>query len=184
MDLIAQLFNPDRLLREVAGWALFQINAAEYEEHVNRLSPDIRNDLERAIRQKNEGRTLMVFEKTLFLQKIGCFEGIPGVTVSFLADICDEVHLKTRQTLVLDDRYQNNFFVVYRGSTELFVKGKPVKDYLVGDLIGEQLSVPGYGQASVLTATNDTTLLRFNKDLFYELLAGNVRVADQVLEFT
>lgn len=184
MDLIAQLFNPDRLLREVAGWALFQINAAEYEEHVNRLSPDIRNDLERAIRQKNEGRTLMVFEKTLFLQNIGCFEGIPGVTVSFLADICDEVHLKNRQTLVLDDRYQNNFFVVYRGSTELFVKGKPVKDYLVGDLIGEQLSVPGYGQASVLTATNDTTLLRFNKDLFYELLAGNVRVADQVLEFT
>lgn len=182
MDLIAQLFNPDRLLREVAGWALFQINASEYEEHVRRLALDVRRELDRAIRNQPDGRALMVFEKVLFLQKISCFEGMPGVTVSFLADICDELYLKNRQTLVLDDRLQNYFYIVYSGSGELFVKGKPVRDYFEGEFIGEQLAVPGYVQAYVLTATNDTTLLRVNKDLFYELLAGNVRMADQVLE--
>lgn len=183
LDLIAQLFNPDRLLREVAGWALYQINPADYDEHAERLSPQVRKELDRAIRNQLEGRSLMVFEKVLFLEKISCFEGMSGVSLSFVADICDEVYLKNRQTLVLDDKLQNFFYIVYEGSTELFVKGKPAKDYLVGEFIGEQLSIAGYGQAYVLTATNDTLLLRVNKDLFYELLAGNVKMADQVLEF-
>ena len=28
LDLIAQLFNPDTLIREVSAWALYQIDAA------------------------------------------------------------------------------------------------------------------------------------------------------------
>jgi ATP/ADP translocase len=182
LDLIAQLFNPDRLLREVAAWSLYQINPADYEEHAQRLGPDVSKALDRAIRNQRENRALMVFEKVLFLQRISFFDGMPGVSLSFLADICDELYLKNRQTLVLDDKLQNYFFIVYEGSGELFVKGKPVKDYMVGEFIGEQLAVAGYAQAYVFHATNDSVLLRVNKDLFYELLAGNVRMADQVLE--
>jgi len=37
MDLIAQLFNPDTLIRETAAWALLQIDPALYTTHTARL---------------------------------------------------------------------------------------------------------------------------------------------------
>src|SRR5690606_17688885 len=63
LDLIAQLFNPDPLLYEVAAWALFQINPQEYQSNVVRLGEARKRELDHLIL---ESRKMMRFEKVLF----------------------------------------------------------------------------------------------------------------------
>jgi CRP-like cAMP-binding protein len=48
--------------------------------------------------------------------------------------------------------------------------------------VGEMLAPGGFANANVLVAKEDSLLLRFSKDMFYELLAGSVKLTDKVLE--
>ena len=42
LDLIAQLFNPDWLLREVSAWALYKIHPDSYEQNAKRLGEEVK----------------------------------------------------------------------------------------------------------------------------------------------
>jgi hypothetical protein len=181
LDLIAQMFNPDRLVREVAAWALFQINPSQYHTNVARLGENVRRELDEAILDGPNSR-LMIFEKVIFFRSIPIFSGTPGISLSFLADICAEHRLKENASLSVDEKLNNNFYIVHTGRAEYYARGRYFGEFGKGQFIGEMLAVQGYANSNVLVAKEDTLLLQFNKDLFYELLADNVRLTDHVLE--
>jgi ATP:ADP antiporter, AAA family len=181
LDLIAQMFNPDRLIREVSAWALYQISPGQYQINSIRLGETIKRELDETILASNQSR-LMVFEKVLFFKSIGMFEGTPGISLSHLADISEEERIKANSSLSVDEKLNNHFYIVYSGKVEYYSKGRFVAEYGKGQFVGEMLSSPGFANSNVLVAKDDTLLLEFNKDLFYELLADNVRLTDRVLE--
>lgn len=181
LDLIAQMFNPDRLVREVAAWALYQISSQQYQQNSLRLGETIKNELDEAIMNGVQTR-LMSFEKVLFFKTVPMFAGTPGISLSYLADISQEDRLKADGSLSVDEKLNNYFYIVYAGRVEYYSKGRFMKEYGKGQFIGEMLAAPGFANANVLVAKEDTVLLEFNKDLFYELLADNVRLTDRVLE--
>ena len=183
LDLIAQLFNPDRLIREVAAWSLYEINAQSYQINTDRLNEDVKRDLDSVIVVGKEQLHLMTIDKVLFYQGLDFFEGISGLSLSFLADISDEVDLKEGQSLVTDEKKNNNFYILYKGSVDYFDKGRLATNYKKGQFIGEMVSSHGFVNSNILLAKEETILLRINKDLFYELLAENVKLADRVLEY-
>jgi AAA family ATP:ADP antiporter len=183
LDLIAQLFNPDQLVREVAAWALFRIDPQTYRSNVVRLDDQIRRKLDDTILERSGGASIMLLEKVLFYQKIKVFEGLPGITLSFLADISEELKLPDKKVMVMDERLTNDFFVIYRGAAQFYSKGNHVSDFTKGQFIGEMLAASGFANANQIMAEGDTTLLKINKDLFYELVADNVKLADKILEF-
>ncbi len=49
LDLIAQLFNPDRLIREVSAWALYQHSPEVYDENTKRLGEVSKKELDALI---------------------------------------------------------------------------------------------------------------------------------------
>jgi ATP:ADP antiporter, AAA family len=183
LDLIAQLFNPDRLIREVAAWALYQIDPASYRSNVDRLEVEIKKSLDRTVLDQGTNSSLMVFEKVIFYQSISVFEGIPGITLSYLSDISEEIRLHEQQTLSIDEKFNNYFYIIYYGSVQYFVKGNHEMDFSKGQFIGEMLSSPGFANTNLIVALEETILLKLNKDLFYELVSDNVRLADKVLEY-
>ncbi|MFZ6001507.1 MAG: cyclic nucleotide-binding domain-containing protein, partial [Bacteroidota bacterium] len=117
-----------------------------------------------------------------FFKSISMFTGMPGVTLSYLADISAEERLKDGASLSVDEKLNNHFYIVYSGSIEYYSKGRFLANYAKGQFIGEMLASPGFANSNVLVAKDDTVLLKFNKDLFYELLADNVKLTDRVLE--
>jgi AAA family ATP:ADP antiporter len=181
LDLIAQMFNPDRLIREVSAWALHQIDPGQYEKDSARLGQQTKKDLDAAV-LRGEGSRLMIFEKVLFYKSIALFEGTPGIGLSYLADISDEEVIKTGESLSVDDKLTTSFYIVYAGNVEYFNKGKLAGTYTRGQFIGEMITGGGFANSNVLVAKEDAILLRFNKELFYEILAGTVKLADKVLE--
>jgi ATP:ADP antiporter, AAA family len=85
--------------------------------------------------------------------------------------------------LVLDERFNNNFFVVVSGNVQFFLKGELTSNFSSGQFIGEMLGLPTFVNTNLLTASDDAVVIRFNKDQFYELLSDNVSLADKMIEY-
>ena len=181
LDLISHMFNPDKLIREVSGWSLYQINAEAYQTHSARLGDVAKKELDASILAGQQSR-LMKFEKVLFFKSIRLFEGTPGIALSYLSDFSEEERIKANSSLSLDEKMNNHFYVIYSGTLEYYCKGRIGGEYSSGQFVGEMLAPSGFANANVLVAKEDSLLLKFNKDLFYELLAGSVKLTDKVLE--
>lgn len=180
LDLIAQLFNPDPLVREVSAWALFQMNEDEYHANTKRLGDSMKRELDLLILHSKK---MMRFEKVLFFQKINIFQQVPGVVLAALADISEEVRMKEGAILPLDEKVNNNFYLLVNGVVDYLYKGEVQKQFTEGQFIGEMLGAPNYVNANLLKAQTDIIVVKFHKSQFYELLSDNVKLADQVLEY-
>ncbi len=180
LDLIAQQFNPDQLIREMAAWALYEIDPESYKANVGRLGEDIADDLNEII---ITGEKSMIFDKVMFLSEMETFANTSGLNLSFLADISEEQVLSPNQSLTLDEKSNNNFYIVYRGTVRFYQNGEQKEVYSPGQFLGEMLAVPGFAQSNQIISDEKSVLLKINKDLLYELLAENVKLADRVLEY-
>jgi ATP:ADP antiporter, AAA family len=180
LDLIAQLFNPDAFINEVSAWALYQINPEEYQKNVRRLGDYQRRELDDLI---IHSKRMTRFEKVLFFQKITVFENIPGITLSYLADISEEIRMNSGESLVLDDQSNTYFYVLVAGEIDFYQRGLLVSKFSQGQFIGEMLGLPTFVNTNVLIAQSDVVILKLRKGQFYELLSDNVRLADKILEF-
>ena len=183
MDLIAQLFNPDLLIRETAAWSLHQINPESYKLNVVRLGDDIKRSLDNAVLDKGNRSTILYFDKVMFFQNIPLFEGMAGLTLSYLADISKTLMLSPGQILSIDEKQNNDFYIVFKGEVEYYEKNEFATTYNLGQFIGERLSAPGYVNSSMIKAKEAVTLLKFNKDRFYELTSNDVKLANKILEY-
>jgi MFS family permease len=180
LDLIAQLFNPDTLLREVSAWALHQHDPRVYEDNTRRLGEGAKRELDALI---IHSKKMTRFEMVLFFQKINFFETVPGITLSYLSDISQEIRMKPKDSLVLDERLNNFFYVIISGTVDFFERGALVSEFSEGQFIGEMLGLPNFVNTNLIIARSDVVILKFNKDQFYELLSDDVKLAGRVLEF-
>lgn len=184
LDLMAQMYNPDKLIRETASWALYQINPQQYKNHARILGEENMRAVTNAItsNESEKKSTIMLFDKVRFLKSIELFSGTYGLTLSYLADLSQTYFLKANKTLVLGQE-NNNFYIVYDGEVGNYQTGRLRKTYHAGEFIGEQLGEGNIINSNVILANEDALLLAFNKDQFYELIADQVKLADKILEY-
>jgi HEAT repeat protein/MFS family permease len=179
LDLIAQLFNPDILIREVAAWALAQISEEEYHENAARLGVAHKKRLDEVVLTQR----LSIFSKVLFFLEVDVFKEVPGITLTYLADISQEVMIRSNENLLLDEKVNNNFYVIVKGEVDFYQRGEFKSSFTQGEFIGEMVAMPNFVNANLVLAKADTSILRINKDQFYELLSDNVKLADKVTEY-
>ncbi len=177
-DLIANMFNPDPLIREMATWSLNKIDPEACKENMKRLGVNERKELERLIKSPNE-KSILRFDKVLFLREIDIFKDIFGLVLADLIDITQEILLNEGQFLDMEDLYRNNFFIVFSGSVNVLVDNKIIGKINKGEFIGEI----GYSKSNSVIATKKTVLLKMSKDSFYELLSDNIKLAEKMVEF-
>jgi AAA family ATP:ADP antiporter len=180
IDLIAQLFNPDALIREVSADALYKINPSQYHEHVARLGEVAKRALDAVVVEKS--RTSL-FERILFFSKLDAFEGITGLVLSHLGDISNELRLQEGEVIQIDSRTNNQFFVILKGEVDFIQRGEHAGKFIEGQFIGEMLGSNDFVNTNILIAKTEVIMLKFNKDQFYELLSDNISLADKILVF-
>ncbi|MBX2893850.1 MAG: HEAT repeat domain-containing protein [Cyclobacteriaceae bacterium] len=181
LDLIAQLFNPDLLIRETAAWALHQISPELYTTHVSRLGSEVKRMLDKTVLATDVSP--MLFDKILFFQQTELFEDVPGILLSYLADVTKTVIFQPGKTLLVDESNTTDFFIVYQGEVDYYDRANKVTSYLPGQFVGERLAYPGYINSHSLKAVKPSVILTINKEQFYELLAEHVAMADKFLEY-
>ncbi len=183
LDLIAQLFNQDKLIREISAWSLFQIDALQYENNSLRLGDSIKRELDAVILHEGTKSRLMLYDIISFYRKIELFNGMPGIALSNIADITIQYHLLENQSMVIDEKSNPYFFVFYSGVADYYFKGEKKNDLKRGQLISEVLSTSGFLNSNQVIAKEPSILLQINKDSFYELLSTDASLSDRVLEF-
>jgi HEAT repeat protein len=181
MDLIAQLFNPDRLIREIAAWSLYQIDPMEYSRNASRLNEDEKQGLDNVILPSKHSM-LMLYEIINFYRRIDFFGGMQGIVLSYFADVTEELHVSEGQAFIVDEKENPCFYFNFKGTITHFESGVEKNKFYAGDFIGEILSQNLSLSKNTIVAAEPSILLRLNKDIFYELLSSNVVLMDKVLE--
>lgn len=183
LDLIAQLFNPDPLIKEMAAWALYQISPEEYESNMLRFGMEVKNQMDALVLPGHSDARHSMFEKVTFYQGLEIFKGVSGLSLSFLADWSTEAVLRPGESIGIDEKTNTSFYIVYDGAVTHFQHGKKKSDFVKGQFIGEMLASPGHLNANILVSGEGATLLRISKEHVYELMAANVKLADRILDY-
>lgn len=181
-DLIANLFNPDPLIHEISAWAIYNINPILYEEHSSRIDVEVKKKLDVMIVHQRLG--LMKFYKIRFMKSTKVFNSVPGLVLSELADMAQDVHMRSGNTILVTENSNYNFYVVYEGEIEIIEAMKEVTQIEQGGFIGEIFSAHGPSGHSLIKAKTNTLLLKFFKDTFYDYLADHINLAERVVDET
>jgi AAA family ATP:ADP antiporter len=178
-DLIANLFNPDKLLLQAAASTIYKIDPEAYKKNVSRLKPSIRKDLDAVIlppvyleRDEDYRQPMTLIEKVIHLRNTKELKDVSGEQLSFLADFVEEIRVNEGYELI---KKGNNgtvpFYVVIDGSLVLMREGD--KDKILGNhtIVGEEFLLASETYNYTLRAMEKTTLLVINKDEWTDLLS-------------
>ncbi len=179
-DLIAHFFNPDLMIREVAAWAIYTMDADLYRKHVRRLPEKEQEYLNQLLEnQEEDNQYVLHFLRIHFLRTTTMFTDVEGV---LLAEIVDLLHVLTLDPLhQLSDQedFFDNFYIVYTGSMEIVRDGQLIKVMEEGVFLGE--SLPARENKKIIRAGSEgAVILKISKDLFYAWLSENVDLANQL----
>lgn len=173
-DVVAQLFNPDYLIRETAGWILYTKERAMFNKTALRLPYDIRKNLEDSLNYANKGSIYeLQMRKVLFLTTLKEFEGISGVVLCELVEIIKEIELVEGQTLDLKDDLQSPIYILVQGQISIG------KDYTFGK--GDVFSEPMLRfntNSNEIIAQADSLFFKFDKDKFFQIMIRHNELAN------
>ena len=184
-DLIANLFNPDIMVKEMAAWGIYNIDPELYFEHIERLPVQTKTELDRKILNRNidfeQGD--LAFEKVRFLQTMDVFSTITGLILSYVANSMPTKLLTEGDTLNLDGDMAQYFIIIRAGQVNQYSNGELLRTLEAKNFIGEQLDNQEDNSSNLIVALEDTNLLLINKDRYYELLSDNLLFAHSVIQY-
>lgn len=179
MDLVANLFNPDPVLRQTAGWAMYQISKSMYEHHASRIDKDIKREVDRVIlpplyADEHYHQDMLYVERTKILKKIDAFEEIPGLVLSELSVNVQERKMKEGAILVTEGQEGNTpMYIIVEGSARAFINEEYVGEVQPMELIGETHVLDSDVNTATIQLAEDSVVFLLDKDKFYELLSKN-----------
>lgn len=181
-DIIANLFNPDLMIQQMAGWALYQLDEALYHEHIVRVETEVQEVCNNRMSNKKAlGQGVLIFEKTLFLKSMKLFSNVPSLDLSHMADSMDELTLNEGDTISLGKEYANSFIIVVSGNLSYYQEGRAKVELAEGEFIGELILNEEELESVMVVANTDTELYVIDKDLWHDLLADNISFAHSVI---
>ncbi len=187
--LVANLFNPDHMLREIAAWALVKLDRSIYQENSYRLPRNIKKELDKIVlpstytREVDHQKMLHV-ERVMFLRQIEEFKKIPGVVLAELNDSVQEKKYTEGDVIINQgDNGDTPIFLVVKGTVEVLNGDQKVDVLEERAMIGEMNVLESDINDLTYLATNETLLFLISKDKFYELMSKNHQMANGVIDF-
>lgn len=173
--LISNLFNPDKLIREVTAEVIYTANPEKYKMLCTRIPERYRKELDVLIFpiKTTEWKTSM-FTKVTFLKSIPVFVNISGALLALLADNIEEVYHKAGDVLYKDNvNGSHPASIVYSGTISLSrqdgsVEGIYGSKYVLGDELILDTDVLNY----TVTAVEDTIIFKIDKDRFFDIVSS------------
>lgn len=183
LDLIAHIFNPDWLIKEMAAWALYQLGENIYNENIKRLPFHEKKRLDEVVlKESNIYNKSRAFEKILFLKDMDAFSEVSGLALAGVVDIVEVVVLEGGGYIAVDDHYNDNFYIVFDGLINIYESGRIIGGTQRGEFIGELLPSKSSKQSNKIMAVENSVLFKIQKDTFYELLSDNVSLAQKIVK--
>jgi hypothetical protein len=176
MDVIANIFNPDQLVCEIAAWALYQINPEGFDTHLLRLEQQQQTALKELIGSDEDEMLHFRLQRVRFLKSTDLFREIHGVMIAEICDVTDTMEVMPGRNLSFMPDFDQNFFILREGEINQVNDEEVVKTHQEGDFLGESLSSELSGKAYE-AGQSGAILYVINKEFFYEWLSDNLASA-------
>ena len=180
-ELIANLFNPDPLLRETGAWAIYSTDPAAYEWHVKRLPDDSRRELDGTIKaiqsgDRNGRKPTLGIEKVFSLKKSDLFSHISETILAELVPFFDEVAVESGD-IIPPEETDGKLYIIIQGGVQVR-KGEEESALLgEGDALGEIASPEVDDPPDSITATEPTRLFSIDQHVFCSFIADHIEAA-------
>lgn len=188
-DLIANLFNSDKLLLETAANAIYRIDPNVYRASTARLRPGVKKELDKAILppvyQEDRGnyhQKLLLIERVLLLKEIPEFASVPGDLLTYLAEELDELKLGEGDVLVeKGDTGHSNIYIIIDGAVDIYTDDRLQETKWRGGIIGHEAIKGFYLPGYAATIEKDCKLLALRKEEMLDLMSRHYEFVEAYL---
>ncbi|MBC8109856.1 MAG: hypothetical protein H7Y04_02215, partial [Verrucomicrobia bacterium] len=191
-NLMAQLFNPDKLICETAAFAIRRKDKVTYAQVSNRLNEYTKRNLDRIfepiVLEKNKeyqgAKIISQVEKVLFLKQIKDFEDIPGLILAETMEYLKTLKLRSGEQIRMDSETNYALYVIAKG--EIMLLGKEEEVYVVreneifGDFITQNTNI----SIEYIRATQDTIIYTLSKEHIFALIAKYQQLAKDFIQIS
>lgn len=168
--VLSHIFNKDRLLKEVAAWLVYHRSPDKFEQIIDRIPEEEREELVDTIAYNqlqdglNDGYYLLV-EIVMYLKQIAVFKHISGIQLCDLADNTKLIRLSAGKTIDLLNIENNAIYVVAEGQVLLSGESEDILEEK--GVIGELFNPDKNTRYNTLTANTDSIIFKLNTNNFY-----------------
>ncbi len=181
--LIAQLFNDDQLLQEIAAWVMYYKDREALDRISERLRPDQRKYLYDTISKNrlqeglNDGYYMGV-EMIMFLKNVPYFKNIKGLLLCDVVDKMVNSNLSSKELLkVPQSEDEERIYVVAEGEAFIKNNGKEVKRLKKGEVFGNLFNLEDKIEATHIEAFGDAVVFHISVYDFYNVMADHHELA-------
>ncbi|MEQ8416617.1 MAG: HEAT repeat domain-containing protein [Imperialibacter sp.] len=188
-DLIANLFNPDKLILQTSAWIIYQKDKAEYQRHTRRIRPGVKKDLDRAIvpptfveTEEDLHMKMLLIEKAVFVKGLDLFKTIPGSVLTDVVDASEEVRMKEGITFInKGDNGNAPIYIIVKGS--VLEQDDNGRQRTLGsrDVIGFNKLVETDQFEYNYTTTSEVIFLTISMEALFDLMSKNIEMVEATL---
>jgi len=131
-----------------------------------------------SIQNVNEGTPMPVlFERVILLKTVDLFHETPDPVLSHIAQALEEVHAPRGTTIIEKGELGTCLYIIVEGKVKVH-DGEHVLAYLGSrQVVGELALLDPEPRSASVTALEETTLLKLDWEVFYDLMVDNIEIA-------
>ncbi len=170
-DLVAQVFNPDDLLGELASLQLEKLDSQMFEEVLDRLPLDRKARLREVLRSLSEGQASLIWDKLKFIKDNSLFAGLSSVLQYRIAGQMTLTQLRGGEEMPISGRTGGTGLVLVRsGDLVPVLNKKEIGKLASQDLFGILPFMIAEKDALNVTAREDSMLFAMTQESLDELI--------------
>ena len=136
-DLIAQIFNPDDMLCELASLQVEKLNKELFGKVLDRLPAEKKSHLRKIITARSEQQEVLIWDKVGFVKQNPLFEGLPTILQYEVALRMERSDLKEGQDICISGNTDDSGFALVRdGNVSVMLNNKEIGQLSSDDLTG------------------------------------------------
>lgn len=178
IDLIANIFNPDKFILETVFHSIYRIDPEAYYFHSRRISPIVKAEIDRAILppafKTDEDfyhQKKLLLERVFALRETPFFRDLNGLILMTIAENSDEILLDANVSLIdKGDSGISPIYFVLDGEVELQFEDGGMGKVRKGEMIGEKIILDSSKFEFTAVTKEKTLLLLIRKEEFFDSL--------------
>ena len=189
--------HPDNRPPDSAGYGeLFGLKGLSSEERVAEILGDAETWPEDWLRvcarfagyqlgiisEPPEGAVLSTIERVVTLKSADIFSSIPDSILAHIASIAEDLEISAGQTFIHQGDLGTCMYIICHGRVAIHDENTRFAELGPGRVVGEMAVLDPEPRSASVTALEDTSLLRIDKDAFDSVLVDHPDIAQAVIQ--